>query len=42
MQPNQQSFNIFGVFHPVAHCTPVPGHNGPIFFVMKISSFWKL
>jgi len=25
MQPNQQSFNIFIVSHPVAHCTPVPG-----------------
>jgi len=41
MQPNQQSFNTFVVFHPVAHCTQVSGTMGH-FSVMKISLFWKL
>jgi len=36
MQPNQHSFNIFVVSYPVAHCTPILGHNG-LFFVVKIS-----
>jgi len=31
MQPNLQSFNIFGVSHPLAHCTPVPGTMGQLF-----------
>jgi len=31
MQPNQQIFNIFVVSHPVANCTLVLGHNGPVF-----------
>jgi len=39
MQPNQQSFNIFVVSHPVAHCTPVQegggGYNGPLFSSRK-------
>jgi len=35
MQPNQQSFNIFVVFHPVAHCTmgPFPHEN---FIILKV------
>jgi len=31
MQQNLQSFNIFVVSYPVAHCTPVLGHNGPLY-----------
>jgi len=41
MQPNQQSFNIFDVSHPVAYCTLVPG-TWTSFFVMKIWLFWRL
>jgi len=39
MQPNQQSVNILVVFHPMAHCTPVPGHNGPVFSSWKFRYF---
>jgi len=31
MQPNQQSFNIIVVSHPVAHCTRGTRHNGSYF-----------
>jgi len=41
MQPNQQSFNIFVLSHPVAHCTPVPGtmsrfFRHKIFVILKV------
>jgi len=39
MQPNQKSFNIFVVSHPVAHCTVVLGHNGPFFSSWKFHYF---
>jgi len=39
MQPNQQSFNIFVVSHPMAHCILVPGQNGPIFSSWKFHYF---
>jgi len=44
MQPNQQSFNIFVVSHPVVHCTRYLGTGAQwaILFDMKISLFWKL
>jgi len=31
MQPNQQSFNIFVVSHPVSHCTRYRGTKGQFF-----------